>query len=62
MAKADYYTIEHGVNDWYREQMFKRGPFGAGAWQTMHCSVYDLANRTLRICVKENDEPYDFKL
>lgn len=42
--------------------MFKKGPFSAGAWQTMHCSVYDLANRTLRICVKENDEPFDFKL
>ena len=48
--------------DWYRTQMFKKGPFSAGAWQTMHCSVYDLANRTLRICVKENDEPFDFKL
>ena len=48
--------------DWYRTQMFKKGPFSAGAWQTMHCSVYDLVNRTLRICVKENDEPFDFKL
>ena len=29
-------------------------------WQTVHTSVYDLANRTLRICVQEQDDWYTF--
>lgn len=31
------------------------------ALPSRRCFGYDLANRTLRICIKENDEPFNFK-
>jgi len=48
--------------DWYRAQMMRKGPHNAGSWHTIHSSVYDIKNRTLKVCVKENDEPFDFAL
>jgi len=48
--------------DWYRDQMKRKGPHNAGSWHTIHTSVYDIANRKLKVCVKENDEPFDFAL
>lgn len=33
---------------------------GKGIWQTVHCSVYDLTNRTLRVAVQERPDWYTF--
>ena len=35
---------------------------GKGLWQTVHTSVYDLTNRTLRVAVQEVDDWYTFAL
>ena len=35
---------------------------GGGSWQTIHCSVYDISNRTVRVCVQENPDWYVFAL
>lgn len=35
---------------------------GRGSWQTVHCSVYDMERRTLRIAVQETDDWYSFSL
>jgi len=48
--------------DWYREQVKRKGPHNSGCWQTCHTAVYDIANRRVRVCVKESDEPFDFAL
>ena len=34
-----------------------------GIWYTTHTAVYDIANRSLNLCVQEDyDKPYDFKI
>lgn len=33
---------------------------GLGLWQSVHTSVYDIANRTLRVAVQETDDWYAF--
>ena len=33
---------------------------GHGLWQTVHTSVYDISNKTMRIAVQENDDWYTF--
>ena len=35
---------------------------GKGLWQTVHTSVYDIENRTLRVAVQESDDWYTFAL
>ena len=35
---------------------------GGGSWQTVHCSVYDLEAKALRVAVQETDEWYRFSL
>ena len=35
---------------------------GGGSWQTVHCSVYDLAAKSLRIAVQETDDWYSFSI
>ena len=35
---------------------------GGGSWQTVHCSVYDMERKTLRIAVQETDDWYSFSL
>ena len=35
---------------------------GGGSWQTVHCSVYDMERKTLRIAVQETDDWYEFAL
>ena len=35
---------------------------GKGLWQTVHCSIYDITNRTLRVAVQETDDWYTFSV
>ena len=35
---------------------------GKGLWQTVHCSVYDISNRTLRVAVQEQPDWYTFAI
>ena len=35
---------------------------GKGLWQTVHCSIYDITNRILRISVQEQPDWYTFAL
>ena len=35
---------------------------GKGLWQTVHCSVYDITNRTLRVAVQERPDWYTFAI
>lgn len=37
-------------------------PRGVGTWQTVHTSIYDISNLTLRVAVQEKDDWYSFSV